>query len=117
MLNRHRSALGTQARIDLGLTYGCRSCAAFEPLLQVEGDSLPRQPIDGHTASRSLDVHRWTICLDTGRVRGIVPSLSPFLMSRVQIYGRRITALMRRYTVTPGKSRGAIEARAYKSRE
>jgi hypothetical protein len=36
-------------------------CAEFEPSAQVGGDSLPSYPsvmVDGHTASRGLDVHK-----------------------------------------------------------
>ncbi|KAH9068310.1 calcineurin-like phosphoesterase [Lactarius deliciosus] len=82
-------------------------CAGFEPSAQVKGDTLPCYPstvVYGHTASRGLDIHRWTVGLDTGCV-----------------YGRRLTALIldsntarsRRQSV----SLGAIEARAYNSRE
>ncbi len=51
----------------------------------------------------------------------IVPSLSSFLTSRVQVYGRRLTALI--LDSDTAKSRresvflGAIEARAYNPRD
>lgn len=46
-------------------------CVGFEPSAQAGGD-LPCYPstvVYGHTASRGLDIHRWTVGLDTGCVR------------------------------------------------
>jgi hypothetical protein len=55
-------------------------CSGFERDGQGEKSPLPCYPstvVYGHTASRGLDVHRWTMGLDTGCV-----------------YGRRLTALI-----------------------
>ncbi|KAI9440068.1 calcineurin-like phosphoesterase [Lactarius indigo] len=81
-------------------------CAGFEPSTQAKGDTLPCYPstvVYGHTASRGLDIHRWTVGLDTGCV-----------------YGRRLTALIldsdtaqsRRESV----SLSDVEAHTYNSR-
>jgi len=82
-------------------------CAGFESPTQVGGDSLPCYPstvVYGHTASRGLDIHRWTVGLDTGCV-----------------YGRRLTALILDSNTAQSRresvSLGAIEARAYNSRD
>ncbi|KAI0001522.1 Metallo-dependent phosphatase-like protein [Russula compacta] len=55
-------------------------CAGFEEAALGGGRSLPCHPstvVYGHTASRGLDVHRWTVGIDTGCV-----------------YGRKLTALI-----------------------
>ncbi|KAN0138030.1 hypothetical protein V8E53_004165 [Lactarius tabidus] len=82
-------------------------CVGFEPSVQVRGDSLPYYPsmvAYGHTASRGLDIHRWTVGLDTGCV-----------------YGRRLTARILDSNAAQSSqesvSLDAIEARAYHSRE
>jgi len=82
-------------------------CAGFEPSAQVGGDSLPCYPsmvVYGHTASRGLDIHRWTVGLDTGCV-----------------YGRRLTALILDSNAAPSRREsfpiGANQARAYNSRD
>ncbi|KAF8257024.1 Metallo-dependent phosphatase-like protein [Lactarius quietus] len=82
-------------------------CAGFEPSAQVGGDSLPCYPsmvVYGHTASRGLDIHRWTVGLDTGCV-----------------YGRRLTALILESNAAPSRREsfpiGANQARAYNSRD
>ncbi|KAI0303840.1 Metallo-dependent phosphatase-like protein [Multifurca ochricompacta] len=73
-------------------------CAGFESTVQGTGGSFPCHPstvIYGHTASRGLDIHRWTMGLDTGCV-----------------YGRKLTALVldsghsRRGTLLPGAYEG-----------
>ena len=83
-------------------------CAGFEPPAQVVGGSLTCHPstvVYGHTASRGLDIHRWTVGLDTGCVRC---SSIPFFVSnrpcpdlRSQAYSAH-TGLLH-CTVTPGK--------------
>jgi hypothetical protein len=48
-------------------------CAGYGSSAQVGGD-LPCYPstvVYGHTASRGLDIHRWSIGLDTGCVRDL----------------------------------------------
>jgi len=81
-------------------------CAGYESSAQVGGD-LPCYPstvVYGHTASRGLDVHRWTIGLDTGCV-----------------YGRKLTALILDSNTTQSRqesiSPGTIKARAYNTRD
>src|SRR6266702_1892930 len=83
-------------------------CAGFEPSAQVGGDSLPCYPstvVYGHTASRGLDIHRWTVGLDTGCVRD---SSIPFFVSNKPCPGLRSQAHgahtgLRHCKVTPGK--------------
>jgi hypothetical protein len=55
----------------------------------------PSTVVYGHTASRGLDVHRWTVGIDTGCVccTPFIP-LSRSLRLLSQIYGRRLTALI-----------------------
>jgi len=73
-------------------------CAGSERGGPGEESPLPCYPstvVYGHTASRGLDVHRWTVGLDTGCVccTPLFPYPVPYeLLS--QVYGRRLTALI-----------------------
>lgn len=74
-------------------------CVGFERAALGGKDSLPCHPstvIYGHAASRGLDVHRWTVGLDTGCVcyDPHTVSLVSFLMVTFQVYGRKLTALI-----------------------
>lgn len=99
-------------------------CVGFEPSAQIGRDSLPCHPstvVYGHTASRGLDVHRWTVGLDTGCVRdSSIAFFVSTLMIRVQIYGRRLTALILDSGTTQSRRESislGIQARAYNSRD
>ena len=74
-------------------------CAGFEQAALRGKDSLPCHPstvVYGHAASRGLDVHRWTVGLDTGCVcyDPTPVSLVSFLKVTFQVYGRKLTALI-----------------------
>lgn len=67
-------------------------CAGFEQAALGKKDSLPCHPstvVYGHAASRGLDVHRWTVGLDTGCVC-YDPTL--YLLSRSLRFLSRSTA-------------------------
>ena len=72
-------------------------CVGFERAGLRKKGSLPCLPssvVYGHTASRGLDVHRWTMGLDTGCVCCASISLVSFLRIPLQVYGRKLTALV-----------------------
>ena len=73
-------------------------CAGIEQGGPGEESPLPCYPstvVYGHTASRGLDVYRWTVGIDTGCVccTPFIP-LSRSLRLLFQIYGRKLTALI-----------------------
>ena len=72
-------------------------CVGFEGAALRNKDSLPCHPstvVYGHAASRGLDVHRWTMGLDTGCVCCGPISSTSFLKIHFQVYGRKLTALI-----------------------
>ena len=72
-------------------------CVGFERSALRQKGSLPCLPstvVYGHTASRGLDVHRWTMGLDTGCVCCASTSLVSCLRIPFQVYGRKLMALV-----------------------
>ena len=72
-------------------------CIGFEQAALRKKGSLPCLPssvVYGHTASRGLDIHRWTMGLDTGCVCCASIFLVLFLRIPFQVYGRKLTALV-----------------------
>lgn len=77
-------------------------CAGFDHndiAMKAKNHPLPCYPssiIYGHTASRGLDVKRWSVGLDTGCVSHFYlhSVFSTYSLLPEQVYGRRLTALV-----------------------
>lgn len=71
-----------------------KACGGYQPYKSRLLPCYPSSVIYGHAAARGLDLHRWTIGLDTGCVGEFVDVHESRELTRFQVYHRRLSSLV-----------------------